>query len=134
MDNKEIMVSVEVVEDIFSEDVRYSLRKKFGFDFENGDEFYEIPRSFGVADSEPIDIDEAITILQRLKSKNSTHVQIEYHSDHQEYIFSGMKIELATDDLIAKYKEYWVKRKELETLVNSKELEIREIKKQIKNL
>jgi hypothetical protein len=135
-EHKDIFVSVELIKDICSEEVSYTLKESFGFDYEKDHNFYEIPRSFGRADAEPIDIDEAISILQELKDKNSTHVQIEYHVGHREYIFSGMRIELATDELIEKYKKHQqeLEREELEVAIKLKQLEIQELKHRIKKL
>lgn len=131
-EHKEIFVSVELIKDIHSEEIVSELMERFGYDFEKDHIFYKIPIGLGKADAEPIDIDKAISILQELKNENSTHVQIEYNPHHREYIFSGIRIELATEELIDKYKKYREERKELEETIIIKELEIFELRNKIK--
>lgn len=106
MENNKVYVSKKVIGDVCSDDVTYELQDKFGFDYEKHESFVEIPRSFGKANTEPIDINQPIKILNDLKEKGSSHVQIFYDEGHREYIFSGIKIELADDGLIDRYEKY----------------------------
>ena len=67
-DNK-IYVSKELVQNITSDYLYDEIHKQYGYDYLTHDDFCEINRSFGNADSEPINIDNAIKILTELKEK-----------------------------------------------------------------
>jgi len=69
------------------------------------DEFVEITKGRGSADSHPIRIDKMIEILQSLKSDGCSHVEIEYHCDHIGYDISGSKIEKSSSEDIESYEE-----------------------------
>ena len=119
-----VYISKEVVDDIYSGELDFLLREEFGYDYDKHDHLHEIYRSFGRADSEPININQAIDILTKLKEKGSTHVQIEYHRDHIEYIFSGIKIQKADSDLNEKFERHKAKEEMCDE-------QIRELEKQI---
>jgi hypothetical protein len=127
-----IYVSLECIKNIRSERVYDEIREEFGFDYEKHDEFCEIPRSFGNADTEPINIDDVINILSDLKEMGSTHVQMEYDSDHYEYMFSGMKIQLADEKLIAKYEKHREKEKNIDMKIGDLYKQIAELKQERK--
>lgn len=124
---KNIYISKELVDNIYSDELDFLLHEEFGYDCEKHDHFYEIPRSFGRADSEPLEINKAIEILTKLKEKGSTHVQIEYNYDHIQYIFSGIKIELADEKLIEKFKKHQEKEKRCDDKISKLLKEIREL-------
>jgi hypothetical protein len=70
----------------------FELQDEFGFNYDDYDEFVEIEKGHGSADSHPIKIDKMIEILQSLKNEGCSHVQIEYHCDHIGYDISGFEI------------------------------------------
>ena len=53
----------------------------------------------------PINIDDAIKILEKLKKEGSNYVEIMYHCDHIGYYFNGLDIHRSTDEEVAKDKE-----------------------------
>ena len=130
MKNNKIYISKKVIGDVCSNDVTSELYDQFGFDIEKHDYFVEIPRSFGAADSDPIDINQAIKILTDLREKGSSHIQIFYHCDHREYIFSGMKIELADDELIDRYENYQEDQRKIDNEISELYEKIKELKKE----
>jgi hypothetical protein len=127
-----VYVSTELVKNVTSERVYDEIREEFGFDYEKHDDYCEIPRSFGAADGEPMNIDAAIKILSDLKEMGSTHVQMEYDTDHYEYIFSGMKIQLADEKLIAKYEKHQEKERNIDDKIALLNKEIRELEQERK--
>ena len=127
-----VYISTELVKNINSEPVWGKLKDDFGFDYDIHDEFHNIHRSYGNADSEPIDIDTAIKTLSELKEMGSTHVQIDYHCDHGEYIFSGMKIQLADEKLISKYEKHMEKERSIDYKIALLNKEIRELEQERK--
>jgi hypothetical protein len=80
-------------------------------------------------ESHPIDIDEVIKVLERLKKKGSNYVEIMYHSDHIGYYFNGLDIHRSTDGEISNEK----KRLDVELQVN-KEAEIKALEARIAKL
>lgn len=63
----------------------------------------------------PIKINEVIKILNDMKEKGATHVEIDYHVDHRSYIFNGVEIRKATEkecsDTLKKLKEIQQQKK-----------------------
>jgi len=53
-------------------------------------------------ENSPLQIDEALRIIQGMKEKGATHIEIDYHVDHGSYIFNGVELRKATDEEIAK--------------------------------
>ena len=127
-----VYVTLELVKNVRSERVYDEIREEFGFDYEKHDDFCEIPRSFGSADTEPIKIDDVIKILTDLKEMGSTHVQMEYDCDHYEYTFSGMKIQLAEERLINKYLKHCEKEKNIDVKISDLNKQIRELQQERK--
>lgn len=105
----------------------FELHEEFGFNYENYDEFVEITKGRGSADSYPIRIDKMIEILQSLKSDGCSHVEIEYHYDHIGYDISGSKIEKSSSEDIESYEE-----KIAEKFIKNKK--IADLQKQINEL
>jgi hypothetical protein len=105
----------------------FELQDEFGFNYDDYDEFVEIEKGHGSADSHPIKIDKMIEILQSLKNEGCSHVQIEYHCDHIGYDISGFEINLSNNDDIESYKRKQSERK-------FKNQKISELQKQINDL
>lgn len=78
-------------------DVLYrDLEERFGFNYET-DDIKEAKRNNGhywMADSYPMKIDEVIRLLELFKEKGADYVAIDYHMDHQTYLFDAIKFEL----------------------------------------
>ena len=103
---EEIMyITKEVIEDVEHSEIDFLIRDDFGFDYENDQELVEIEVGNGDVRNEPISIDTLIESLQELKQKGSTHVALNYHTDHIGYEMTGYKIYLSTEEQINSYEE-----------------------------
>src|ERR1035437_113914 len=51
-------------------------------------------------DAIPIDIDEAIRTLEKLKKTGANFAEIMYHTDHNGYVFNGLEVRKSTEDEI----------------------------------
>ena len=103
---EEIMyITKEVIGDVEHSEIDFLIRDDFGFDYENDQELVEIEVGNGDVRNEPISIDTLIESLQELKQKGSTHVALNYHTDHIGYEMTGYKIYLSTEEQINTYEE-----------------------------
>ena len=103
---EEIMyITKEVIGDVEHSEIDFLIRDDFGFDYENDQELVEIEVGNGDVRNEPISIDTLIESLQELKQKGSTHVALNYHTDHIGYEMTGYKIYLSTEEQISSYEE-----------------------------
>ena len=80
-------------------------------------------------EAQEIDVDLAITILQKLKKNGANYVEILHNSDHHGYNFYGLEMRLATPKEITSYKE-------IEQVLDNaeKEKKIAELQKEIAKL
>ena len=103
---EEIMyITKEVIGDVEHSEIDFLIRDDFGFDYENDQELVEIEVGNGDVRNEPISIDTLIESLQELKQKGSTHVALNYHTDHIGYEMTGYKIYLSTEEQINSSEE-----------------------------
>jgi predicted butyrate kinase (DUF1464 family) len=103
---EEIMyITKEVIGDVEHSEIDFLIRDDFGFDYENDQVLVEIEVGNGDVRNEPISIDTLIESLQELKQKGSTHVALNYHTDHIGYEMTGYKIYLSTEEQINSYEE-----------------------------
>jgi hypothetical protein len=110
---EEIMyITKEVIGDVEHSEIDFLIRDDFGFDYENDQELVEIEVGNGDVRNEPISIDTLIESLQELKQKGSTHVALNYHTDHIGYEMTGYKIYLSTEEQINAYEEKIKARRE----------------------
>ena len=98
-------ITKEVIGDVEHSEIDFLIRDDFGFDYENDQELVEIEVGNGDVRNEPINIDTLIESLQELKQKGSTHVALNYHTDHIGYEMTGYKIYLSTEEQISSYEE-----------------------------
>lgn len=128
MDNQNIYVTKTLIGNDNQSELDFVLYDDFGFSYDTNDQFVEIEKVKGYyADATPIKIDDMIKILQYLKDKGATHVQIEDHCDHQGYDISGFEIRLSTTDEVEDYEN---KRK----LEIEKRNKIAELQKEIEKV
>jgi hypothetical protein len=105
MDNQNIYVTKTLIGNDNQSELDIVLYDGFGFSYDTHDQFNEIEKGKGYyADATPIKIDDMIKILQSLKEKGATHVQLEDHCDHQGYDISGFEIRLSTQEEIDEYE------------------------------
>lgn len=79
-------------------------------------------------ESEPIEIDKLISILNDIKTKGSNYVEIVYHHDHIGYYFYGLDIHRSTNKEIINKKKRFEKENKILREQKIKELET-ELKK-----
>ena len=84
---------------------------------------------WGGADASPIKIEEMQEMIQTLKDKGCTHVEIDYHCDHLEYEVYGYQMRKATEKEV---QDETNKRKESIKEENSKK--IKQLQWKIKKL
>jgi len=71
---------------------------------EGFNEYEYVINQYGSSDGFPIKIERVIEHLKKIKKAGCNYVEIEYHCDHIGYLFSGFKIEEATEEQISTYK------------------------------
>jgi len=113
-------ISKELVFNEGLSELDLELKDKFKFDWESDIDFIEIDvikdkklRNGYYVNTTPLDILDLEKIVKKFKAKGVTHVQMAHHGDHHGYEFSGFKIGLADDELIAKYDAESLKRDKL---------------------
>ena len=133
---EEIFITKTVIENVESdEDLHWKLREMFIGEDDNYDKsLNEINLSYGMTDNEPIELDLLLGILTKMKEKGSTHVQLDYHSDHLTYILSGIEIRPSTEDEIQRFKKYHEEKNKLDAEILKHNQEIRELQREIKKL
>ena len=124
-----IHLTKKLVEDIEIEEIDFDVYKEFNVDRENEDTVAYVNEEFGNAEGYPISIDHVIGILNSLKDKGATHVEMNYHCDHIGYEFSGYEIKNASPDEIEKE----VKRKQ-EVFEAEKEKLIKDLEERIEKI
>lgn len=107
----------------------FELQNEFGFSYDEYDEFVEIQKGHGSADSHPINIDKMIEILKSLKNEGCSHVQIEYHPDHIGYDISGFDLKLSNTDDIELYERKRLERKLKSQKISELQNQINELRK-----
>lgn len=103
MDNNIYITKTFIGENDQSE-LDFTLQDQFGFDYERFDDFITIENGVGSTDATPMNIDDMIKILNDLKSKGATHIEINDHCDHHGYNISGFEIRKSTDEEVNKFK------------------------------
>lgn len=56
----------------------------------------------GVSDA--MNIDDMFSVLNNLKEKGSTHIEVMYHIDHRGYVFNGLIMQRATEEEIQNFE------------------------------
>ena len=113
----------------------------FKFDWESDIDFIEIDvimdeklRKGHYVDTTPLKLSDLDKIVKKLKKKGATHVQMIHHGDHHGYEFSGFKIGLADDELIAKYDAESLKRDKLYKEYNKLKNQMNKLRYEIDDL
>ena len=122
-----VYVSKKLVSDESVGEIDFDLYEEFGFSYDTHSEFVELAQGQGRVDGYPIRIDRMIEILNRMKEKGATHVELDYHCDHIGYDISGYLIEPASQEQIDVHNEKLNKR-------NAKSQKIAELQAQIKEI
>ena len=118
MENKNIMV-IAYNDKIETEDsIYYQTVDKMGIDIEDVDHIIKTKPHLAT-DCSMMEIDEAISILTKLKENGSKLVEIDYHGGHGSYIFSGLGIRLVTDEELALYTKLEAERAALKLKISS---------------
>jgi hypothetical protein len=72
-------------------------------------------------EQEPIAINKLLPLINRLKNKGATHIEVMYHIDHQGYVLNGYTLRKSTTEESDEEKRIWENQKE--TLKQLDELE-----------
>jgi len=81
-------------------------REAFGWEDWDRHDFIEINKGNVNRDDEPIEINSMIELLQKAKDAGSTHVNINYYTDHHGYDISGVEMRKSTQEEIDNYEEF----------------------------
>lgn len=128
MENSEKFYSTrKLIRDTEVSEIDCELDKELGFDYDTFEEHVEIKLGNGGSDSEPIQIDWLLRILNELKEKGSTHVAIEYHVDHIGYQIDGYEIRKSTQSEIDEYVSAKLIKKKTQEKINSLKQQIRKL-------
>lgn len=127
MNNKEqIYLTKELIDDIEISEIDFDFYDEVGHDYDKT-ELHIIENKSGRADAYPVKIDRIISILETMKNKGITHVEVDYHTDHIGYQFSGYLIRKSNKIEIIEFEE---KHKNFE----DKKRRIIELQKQIQSI
>jgi hypothetical protein len=124
MESKKIFIEQKFIENITSDNTFYDIENKTDYNDDNDDELIILETGGIRSNGRPMEIDKMIDYLNSLKINGSSHVEIIYHVDHQEYEMYGYNISDASEDLINLYE----KEKEDFFIANNK---IKELEKEI---
>jgi len=102
--DKNVYVTKTLVEKTEFSELDFDLYDEFRFSCDEDNDFIEIEKGRGYADTYPIKIEKLIEKLQSLKEKGSTHVELSYLCDHIGYNIDGYKMELSNNKDISDYK------------------------------
>lgn len=80
-------------------------REAFGWEDHDTHDFNELTNSIMMTDVEPISIEKLIGILHQAQAAGSTHIAIEYHSDHIGYDITGIEMRPSTDEEVLDHVE-----------------------------
>ena len=81
-----------LISEVETEELDFVLDQELQIDREAEEELFWLGDGLDV-DGELIDVDKMIKILQEMKEQGSTHVALEYHTDHISYRVCGFKVE-----------------------------------------
>ena len=99
--SQNIYITKTLVANDNQSELDFVLQDEFNFSYDTHEQLVEIEKGKSYsAHSTPIKIDDMIKILQGLKDRGATHVQIEDHCDHIGYDISGFEIRLSTQEEI----------------------------------
>ncbi len=128
MNKENIYITKTLVETENFSELDFKIQDKFGFDYENENDFITIENGIGnTGEAFPIDIDTMIDTLKSMKDKGATHVEIEHHVDHIGYDISAFNIRKSSDDEIKIQIDKSIKNSE-------KEKKLRELYEQINKI
>lgn len=119
--NKKLIDDIET-EEYYDETLAGSLG--LSFDYEE-DCLITFKDGYGSPDTQPIPIDKLLGILQKMKEKGATHVEIDFHWDHVTYEIAAYEFSKASPEQIAEYEKAAAEQLE-------KDNKIKELEKQIK--
>ena len=126
-EENKIYITKEVIENKEHSEIDFLIRDEFEIDYESDYELIELIQGKPDVINESINIDLMIKTLQELKEKGSTHVSLDYHSDHIGYEMTGYKIYHSTEEQIKDYEEKLSNRRKKEKKLNGLLEEIRRI-------
>lgn len=136
-------------------EIQIRLTKEFIAEVEDGELDFYLQREFvGEVDSDtyvdiewiekggpkwgsegyPVRIDRIMEILQEMKDKGATHVEMEYHCDHISYPIYGYRITLADQADVDELEKKRTQAEKLNAEANMLRAKLREIEDQRRSL
>ena len=120
MKNKKFLTIKQVDKTIYSKNLLSEYQKLANYNWENDNHRFEVLNDN--SQQYHISIDEVIFYLQKLKQQGANFVEINYHTDHQEYEFTGYLLQKSSKEEIEKYslqeEKYFEALKRVEELEN----------------
>ncbi len=101
---KNVYITKNIIGNESFSELDFVLQDEFEFNYEKQKDFIVIEKGIGNVDGYPIKINTLIESLQDLKSKGTTHVELDYHCDHIGYDISGFNIIKSTKEEIDEYE------------------------------
>ena len=127
LEKPKVYITKKLIDDIEHSEIDFDLHNQFGFNYDTHSDFIEIENDQGSSEGYPIDIDRLIKTLTDMKSKGTTHIEMNYHCDHIGYQITGYEIKFSTKDEIDVYEN--------EALtIRQRRAKIRELYRQIQEL
>ena len=78
-------------------------------------------------EADHIEIDAVIDILKKLKNNGCNYVEIMNHTDHRNYVFNGIDIQISTPEEIENYREKRQKHQDAQKRIEELQKEIKKI-------
>lgn len=113
-----------------ADELDFDNREIFGWEDHDKHEFTEICNELAATDAEPIEIDRLIAILTEAKQNGSTHVAVEYHTDHIGYDITGFEMRVSTEEEIEKYRADRDAEKERRRKIHELQSQIQKLRNQ----
>jgi hypothetical protein len=138
MEEIQIRLVKEFIAEVEESEIDFDLQREFAGDVDcdtyvNIEWIEKGAPKWGV-DGYPIRIDRVMRILQEMKDKGATHVEMEYHCDHISYPIYGYRITHADQADIDELEQKKTQAEKLTAEANELRAKLREIEDQRKRL
>jgi hypothetical protein len=138
MEEIQIKLTKEFIAKVEDDEIDFDLQREFAGEVD-GDTYIDIEwiekgaPMFG-SEGYPIRIDRVLQILQEMKDKGATHVEMEYHCDHISYPIYGYRITHADQTDIDELERKRTQAEKLEAEAKELRAKLREIEDQRRSL
>jgi len=138
MEEIQIRLVKEFIAKVEDSEIDFDLQREFAGEV-NGDAYVNIEwikkggPKWG-SEGYPIRIDRVLQILQEMKDKGATHVEMEYHCDHISYPIYGYRITHADQADIDELEQKKTQAEKLAAEAKELRAKLREVEDQQRNL